>query len=162
MAIKISIVLLLIAGLCLGSIALAQEKAGVQDRLIGSTFKLIARSYVTMTDLKQLRKDMLGRLEGLSEEEIRIKYARIYAAVENLPAGVKTAYGVNEDMDKLRVVEKINSWDKKRICAFIDSIPDTLIAVEFRGYLYRGRQRIQNQNMIEQVRGFWNRIIEAK
>jgi hypothetical protein len=156
---RIRTLLLLLAGLCLGSIALAQEKTDLQDRLIGSTFKLIAKSYVTMTDLKQLRKNMLGRLEGMSEEELKIKYARTYAAVKSLPAGVKAAYGVNEDMNKLQVVNKINSWDKKRICGFIDSIPDTIIANEFRGYLDRRRQGIQKQNIVEQIKGFWNRIV---
>jgi hypothetical protein len=159
---KIITLLLLLAVLCLGSIALAQEKTDLQDKLIGSTFKLIAKSYVTMTDLKQLRKNALGRLEGMSEEELRVKYARTYASVGNLPAGVKVAYGVNEDITKLQAIEKINSWDKKRICGFIDSIPDTIIANQFRGYLDRRRQGIQKQNIIEQVRGFWNRIVEVK
>ncbi len=138
---------------------LAQEKIYIGDKLIGSTFKSLAKAYITVVDLKKLRKANIEKIKAMDEEKFKKRYAKVYLVINELPRKVKTTYGINETMTKEQVIRKINSWNKKKICGVIDSIPEELIVKYFKEYINKSKQHVKDSSLIEQVRSFWERII---
>lgn len=162
--IKKTVILLVGIGLFLQRYACAQENqdARMEDKIIASTFKNIAKAYVEVSDIQQLKKNNIEKMEKMDEDRFRTRYAKYYEAIRALPPGIKGAYGINEEMNKQQVIEKIKSLNKNEICVLIDAVPDEIIAQRFKEYLIVKKKKLEAQEstILEQVRNFWERIVK--
>lgn len=152
-------ILLLVAGLCFQSCIFAQENVSIEDKIIGSTFKTLAKAFAAMTDINKLKKNNIDRLNKMDEEKFRRRYAKVYEVIKDLPPKLKASFRVTEHMTKEQVIKNIESFDKNKIYETIDSIPDTIIAKEFKQYLREKKQEIQKSNVVEQINNFWDKMI---
>jgi len=153
-------ILLLILNLCFQSFVFAEGKVSAEDRIAGSTFKTLAKAFVAITDVNKLKKNNIDRLNKMNEEKFKKRYAGVYQVIKDLPAELKVSYGITEAMTKEQVIKNIESLDKKKIYEMIDSIPDAIITNQFKQYLGEKKQEIQKSNLVEQINGFWNKILE--
>jgi len=154
------IILLLILNLCFQSFIFAQEQVSVEDRIAGSTFKTLAKAFVVIVDINKLKKNNIDKLNKMNEDKFKKRYAGVYKIIKYLPAELKVRYGIIEGITKEQVIKNIESLDKKKIYEMIDSIPDAIIANQFKLYLSEKKQAIQKSNAVEQINKFWNKIIE--
>ncbi len=151
--------LLLILSLCFQGYIHAEERVSMEDRLIGSTFKTLAKAFVAVADINKLNKNNIDKLSKIDKYKFQSRYAKVYAVIKDLPYHLKTKYGITEHMTKEQVIKDIESLDKKRIYEIIDSIPDKIIANQFKQYLDNKKQGIQKSNMVKQINRFWNELI---
>lgn len=158
--IVVRIFFLLIMLLWFTSISHAQQKVSVEDRIIGSTFKTLAKAFVVVVDINKLKKCNIGKLNKMSEDKFQKRYAEVYDVLKDLPVNLKVSYGINAQMTKEQVIKHIESLDEKKIYEIIDSVPDTVIANQFKLYLRKKKEGIQKSNIVEQINKFWNKIIE--
>ncbi len=137
----------------------AQGEVSIEDRVIGSTFKTLAKGYVLTADIAELKRAQIEKLKSIEQEKFNERYARIYEVIKDLPYTLKAAYNISERMTPRQAVKDIESLDKAAIYAIIDSLPDKTIADEFRRYLSRMAQQEQKGNIIGQIKSFWDGII---
>jgi len=154
-----TVILLLITGLCFQSYLFAQEKVGTEDKVIGSTFKILAKAFILMADMDKLKKNNIEKLNKMGEEKFEKRYAKVYEVIKDLPSELKVSHGITEDMSKEQAIKNIASFDKKSIYETIDSVPDKIIATQFRQYLNEKKQEIQKSNLLEQINKFWSKMI---
>ncbi len=152
-------ILLLVTGLCFQSYVFAQKKVSVEDKIIGSTFKALAKVFVAMADMDKLKKNNIEKLSKMDEEKFRRRYAKVYEVIKDLPHKLRVSYGITQEMPKEQAIKNIGSFNKKKIYETIDSIPDTIIAQQFKQYLSEKKQEIQKSNLIEQVNKLWDEMI---
>ncbi|MDD5108028.1 MAG: hypothetical protein PHC29_00745 [Candidatus Omnitrophica bacterium] len=153
------IVLLLVIGSGFQSCAFAQDKVSLQDNAIGSTFKTLAKSFVVVMDIDKFKKDNISQINKLRPDKYKRKYAKVYEVIKELPHGTIAKYGIVEDMPREQLIKDIESLDKRQIYEAIDLIPNTIIAKEFKKYLVRKKQGIQESNLVKEVNAFWNKIL---
>ncbi len=149
-----------IIGLSFQSCAFAQEEVKVEDKIIGSIFKGLAKLYVASADLNQLKKDHIDKLNELDLEKFQNRYAKIYAVIKDWPPALKSNYRVTEHMTREQAIETIESVDKKKIYEMIDAVPDTVISKKFKNYLSQEKQEMQESGLAEQIKKFWNKMLE--
>jgi len=159
-SVGLNIVLLSIAGLCLWSPVFAQENISIEDRIIGSTFKVLAKGYVAITDINKLKENNIRRLNKMDEEKFQRHYVKTYPVIRDLPLSFKARYKISEHMTKQEVIQDIEELDKEKIYGIIDSLPDAFIANNFKQYLNKQRQKIQNSNIVGQINYCWDKIIK--
>jgi len=136
----------------------AEERVDFKDKLIASTFKTLAKTFVSTVDLDNLKRDNIRRINKMNEAKFRKKFTEIYAIIKDLPISIKLEYGIREDMTKEQVVKEIGSLNKAAIYRLIDQIPDTFITSQFRNYLVRGKQEIQQNNLAAQISKVWDKM----
>ncbi len=153
------VIFLLIFSLFLQGVVFAEAQNSVEDKIIGSTFKGIAKAYIMVVDWKQFKKDKIAMLQKMEEDKFRRRYAKTYAVMSELPKDLKITYGINENMNKEQAIKKINSLDKKKIYGIIDGVPDELIAKYFKEYLARRKQGVQSSDITGQLKDFLDRAI---
>lgn len=137
----------------------AVEKVSLQDKAIGSTFKVLAKGFVAVMDIDKFKKDNISQINKLRPDKYKRKYAKVYEALKELPSNLKIKHGIIEDMSREQLIRKIELLDKKKIYELINSIPNTLIAKEFKKYLNEKKQGIQESNIVKQVNEFWNKVL---
>lgn len=153
------IILILILSLCFQSFIFGEEKVGVGDKIVGSTFKTLAKAFVVTTDINKLKKNNIDKLNKMNEEKFKKRYAEVYKVIKDLPAKLKVSYGITKTITKEQIIKDIESLNKKNIYEIIDSIPDAIIAKQFKQYLSEKKQEIQKSNAVEQINKFWNKMI---
>lgn len=154
-------VFLLIAGLCsAGSVFAGQKARTLEDKIISSTFKTLVKAYVATADLDKLKQDGINKINKMDNDKFNRRYANIYNKVRDLPDNLKTEYKVTEHKRRKEAIEDIKSLHKQKIYKAIDSIPDKIIADNFRQYLSEKREELQKSNLAEQVNKIWNKIIQ--
>lgn len=154
------VILLLVMGLYFQSCVFAQEKVSVEDKIIGLTFKTLAKALVVTVDIGKFKKNNIDKLNKMDKEKFKRQYAKAYEAIKDLPSKLKISYGIAEDMPKEQVIKDIESLDKKKIYETIDYIPDTIIAKQFKKYLSEKKQEIQKSSLVEEINKFWNKMLE--
>jgi len=138
----------------------AQEKVSREDRLIGSTFKALAKVFLATADFDTLKKNNIGKLRKMDEAKFKKRYARVYEVIKDLPVELKVSYGVTEAMTKEQGIKNIETLDKDKAYKTIDSIPDTIIAEQFKKYLGEKKEEIQKSSLAKQINNFWDKMLE--
>jgi hypothetical protein len=154
-----SVILLLVIGLSFQSYAFAQEKVSLQDKIIGSTFKTLARGFVAVVDINKFKRDSIKLINKKRPEKYKKEYAKVYEVLNELPPELKTKYGIVENMSKEQVIKNIESLDKKKAYVLIDSVPNAIIAKEFKKYLREKKQEVQESNLVKEINKFWNKAV---
>lgn len=160
MSVKKKAILLLILFFCSRGNCSAKEKINLEDRIIGSTFKSLAKAFMVAVDWDKLKKANIDKLKKMDEEKFKKQYHKVYGELEGLPEGIKSDFKINAQMTKKEAIRNIKSLDKKKIYQIIDSIPDTFIAAQFKKYLGKGAGKLKKNNLVKQINKFWNEIIE--
>lgn len=62
-----------------------KEEAAFEDKIIGPTFRILAKTFVTLADINKLKKKNIKKLNKMSEENFRKRYAKAYEDIKNLP-----------------------------------------------------------------------------
>lgn len=153
------LVLLLIAGLYFNVYAFGQEEPRMEDRLISSTFKTLGKTFVLMSDIKKLKKDNIAKLSNMDDDKFRMRYAKVYEIVKALPDNLRSRYKISEDMPKEQAIRDIRSLDKDKLYQIIDSVPDKIIADQFRLRLRYRKQNGQKESLITQIYKYWNELM---
>jgi hypothetical protein len=153
-----TVILLLVTGLCFQSYVFAKEKFGFEDMIIGLTFKTLAKAFVATEDIDKLKKNNIEKLNKMDEEKFKKRYAKIYEAIKDLPSDLKVSYGITEHMSKEQAIKNIELLDKKKIYETVDSVPDTIIAKQFKQYLSEKKQEIEKSNIVEHINKLWDKM----
>ena len=151
-------VLFLILSLCFQGFLLAEEKTSVGDRIIGSTFKTLAKAFVVTVDIDALKKNNINKLKGMKEDKFKQRYAGVYEVIKDLPANLKVNYGIRENMTREQAIKNLEVLDKKKIYAIIDAVPDVIIAQQFKQYLSEKKHGLEESNVVEEINKFWQKI----
>ena len=152
------IVILIAILITLALTCFAQENISTADRIIGSTFKVLAKGFVEIADINKL-KNNIDRINKMSEDKFKKRYTEAYKVIKDLPPELKLRYGITEATTKEQIIKDIDSLDKSKIYEIIDSIPDEIIAKQFKQYLSEKKEEIQKSNIVEQINKFWNKMI---
>jgi len=153
--------LLLIAGLFFNNYAFAQESPiSLEDKIIGSTFKALARTFVFMVDINKLRKDNIAKLNKMDNDKFRKRYAKVYKVIKDLPYSLRYRYKINEYTTKEQAIMDVESLDKDEIYQIIDAVPDDTIACQFKQHLRYKKQTVQKDNLITQINNYWNDLLK--
>jgi hypothetical protein len=136
-----------------------QENPGIDEILIGATFKALAKVFVLNTDIDKLKKDTIDKLNKMDNDKFRKRCAKVYGSIKDLADFLKVKFGIAQYMPKGRIIKDIESLSKKEICETIDSIPNRIIVREFYKYLKEKKVEALESNIIEQVNRLWNKII---
>ena len=152
-------IMILMLAANLQSPVLALDKVSLQDRVIGSTFKALARRFVAVLDFDKFKKDNINRINNIPSDKFKIKYAQVYETLKDLPPELKTKYGITENMSKEQVIKDIELSDKKSIYESINAVPDTFIVKEFKKYLNQKKQDTRKADLVKEINVFWNKIL---
>jgi len=150
----------LILNLCFPGFLLAEGKTSVGDQIIGSTFKTLAKAFVVTADIPALQQNNINKLKKMNGEKFKQRYAKIYEVIKDLPDNLKVSYGIKEDMTQEQVIQSLKILDKKKIYAVIDAVPDEIIAKQFKQYLNRKKQAIEQSSVVEEMNKIWRKIIK--
>ena len=130
----------------------------VEEKLIGSTFKTLAKAFVATTNLDELKQGNMLKLISMDTGKFKTKYRKVYPFIKDLPSDIRQQYGIQEDMSKDQAIKNINSIDKKRAYGLIDSIPDTTIASIYEKYCGEIAKQIQKNNIIQEIHQVWSNL----
>jgi hypothetical protein len=144
--------------LCLHGLALAAENVTAQDRIVGGTFKTMAKAYIAASDIRQLKENNVKRIESMREDWFEKKYAEVYKVIKDLPPQLKKKYGIKEDMTKAQVIAVIRSLDKKQVYAIIDQVPDPMITEQFNAQFSQKEGDPQN-SLTDRIGSIWNKVV---
>lgn len=153
-------ILSLALSLCLQHNCLAKEEISLEDKIIGSTFKTLAKAFVALNDIGKLKKENIDKINKMDEDKFKKRYSQVYKVIKNLPDNLKSAFKISVQMSKEEVIKNMESLDKQKLYKVIDSIPDTFIASQFKRYLNDKKQELQKSNVVEQISKFWDKIME--
>lgn len=131
-----------------------EKKVAAEDALIGSTFKTLAKLFISA----QNKDRLMEKLNRMDEQKFQRRYARVYPVIKDAPA-IVNHYGFKEKTPKPEVISKIKGMDKKDMLAAVDAIPDKAIARQFKLYLLEKKQSLQKSGSVEQITEIWNRLI---
>jgi len=149
---------LLVSVCCCGSLW-AAENDGMDVRVIGATFKTLAKGYVATADIERLKAGKIARIEKMKKEWFAAKYAEVYPLLSELPPRLKTKYGVTEGMTKTRAEEIIRGLDRKKMYEIIDNVPDRLVAEQFREQLRKDGQA--GGTLQDKIGRIWSKAVAA-
>lgn len=133
------------------------EKTTLTDNIIGSAFKSLAKAFIATADIEKIKKNNAEKLKKMDEARFRKRYEKVYNIIKDC-ASLTEAYGLDKDLTKQQAIEKINSLDKKGACKIVDSVPNSLIANQFKLYLNEKKQEIEKSNLSLQIQRLWKKI----
>lgn len=155
--------LFLLFNLCFQSHLFAAQKINAVDKIVGSTFKTLAKAFVAASDINALKKNNIAKINKMTEEKFRKRYDKVYAVLKGFPDKLKADYGINQAMTKEQAIKSIELLDKDKAYTAIDFIPDEIIAAEFKRYLVVKGGQIQKSSLIKQINNLWRKIsVKAK
>jgi hypothetical protein len=136
----------------------AQKTKEFKEFIVGTAVKLFAKGYVAATDIDKIKETNITKLRKMDDQEFVNKYKAIYSDMKGLPQDVKTAYGIDEKMDRFTAITKIQSAGKKDLYTIIDSIPDAFIAKHFDSYIGEKGFDMNKFPSKREIMSFWNDI----
>ena len=153
------IILVLVIGLGFQSCVFAVEKVNLQDNLIGSTFKSLAKGLVLVINVDKFKKDTISKLNKLNPDKYKRKYALVYETIKELPSELRIKYEIIENMPKEQLIKSVESLDKKKIYTLINAIPNAIIAKEFKKYLFKKKQGVKDSSLVKDINEFWDKVL---
>ncbi|MEE8317827.1 MAG: hypothetical protein V3S13_02830 [Candidatus Omnitrophota bacterium] len=132
MRIKIA---LLLAGILFFQNSASLEASTIKEKVVGKTIKTVVRITLLTTNIKKVKKKLVGKLEAIEDGEFKERYARFYELVKDLPPDIKATYEVAPNMTRDQMIKNIESVDKKEIYKIIRSISDKTTTELFEEYL---------------------------
>lgn len=128
-------IVLLLAGIFFFQGTVFAEAATIGEKMVGKTIKAVVRIAVATTNIEKTKKKLVKKLELMDDEKFRVRYAKSYELLKDMPPDIKAAYKVTPHMTKEQMIKNIESADKKQIYEIINSTPDKTVADLFKEYL---------------------------
>ena len=144
--------------LCFHGFAVAAEKVAVQDRVVGGTFKTMAKAYIAAADIGPLKENNIKRIESMREDWFKQKYAEVYQVIGELPPEVRAKYRVKDGMTKREAIALIRSLDKKDMYEIIDKVPDPAIARQVNAR-FSSKEGGDKEGLMERVGAIWQKVV---
>lgn len=155
---KNRVILFIVASIFFHSAAFAESRTSAEYKLIGATFKALAKAFIAVSDIDKLKMDNIAKIETMDDAKFRKEYAKFYAVMWDLPPSIKTEYKISENMSTEQVVKLVSALDKKKSYELIDSMQDATIANEFKKYLRENKEDMQKLNLMQQINNLWQKI----
>ena len=152
------LVCVLALGLCFQGSVLAAEQVTVQERVVGGTFKTMAKAYIATADIRQLKDKNIKRVESMRDDWFAKKYAEVYKVIKDLPPQLKAKYRIKEGMSKAQVIAVIRSLDKKQIYEIIDQVPDPMISQQFNAQ-FSQKDGEPKENLTDRIGRIWGKVV---
>ncbi len=146
--------------LCLYVKAWAGEDVSLQDRMVGGTFKTMAKAYIATADVQVLKEKNIKRIEIMREDWFERQYADVYKVIKDLPPRIKDKYRIKAGMTKAEAVTVIRSLDKRQINTIIDAIPDPVIAGQFNEQ-WRSEGDGTKGDLMGRIQMIWGKVMAA-
>ena len=135
-----------------------KPKANAMDKIISSTLKVLAKTYVKTANLEDIKKKNIKKIERKSDEKFRVQFEKIYAEIKDTP--LEEILDLSPMATKEDVVKRINKLTKKEFYKVIDSIPDYLIGQKVKEYFdSHNKDGSDKRTTVKDVKSLWNRII---
>ncbi|MDD5668630.1 MAG: hypothetical protein PHE58_01170 [Candidatus Omnitrophica bacterium] len=144
-----------------GEGTLPPETVSVNDKIISSLFKSLVKTYITAIDFNKLKNSQISALKVMEEKKFKKRYGSIFRMIKKYPS-IGEKFGLRENMNRQDAIALIKSFDKSKMCALVDSVPDEAIAGKFKSYLSR-RPEVEDtegESLLERVNGFWINVRE--
>ena len=154
------IMLVLMMCFCFQGLSIAQEKVTVQDRIVGGTFKNMARAYIAATDIEKLKDKNIKRIRSMRKDWFEKQYAEVYLVIKDLPPQLREKYRVRPDMTKGQAIAIIRSRDKKQVYEIIDQVPDPMISQQFNAQ-FTHEDGQAKAGLMDRVRVIWAKVLAA-
>ena len=136
----------------------AAEKPTTEERLVGGTFKALAKAYVATANIEDLKAKNIRRIEVMKPERFQTKYAEVYAVAKALPPKIKAKYGFTEQMTKAEAVRIVRTLDRPKLYEIIDNVPDAVIAEKFFERQGQGGPSDEGKNLMESIGKAWEKL----
>lgn len=136
----------------------AISKPSVSDKIIGATFKMLAKSFVRVMDIEKLKKNNIAKIEKMNEGKFEKRRSKIYSFTKNLPENIRKSYAITPDVSRQEVITQIKLMDKRAFYEIIDKVPDQVIAGYFRQEILEGKEKLAKSNTVEEIRKFWSKV----
>jgi len=136
--------------------AYAQEHAGLNEKVIGMAFRTVMRVFVMASDIEQLKKNNIIKVNAMDDEEFIAKRARVYDLAKDLPESMKKEYGISADITKAQAVKDIEKLDKNQVYRIIDGLSNKSLARMFK----KARGRKAEKSHEADVNSFWEHLTE--
>lgn len=131
------------------------------DKVIGSTFRGLARTFVAMTDINKLRDNSITKVEKMSDGKFNKKYAKAYDILKDLPEDIKLQYAITEQMTRQQAIANMKNLNKKEMYKLINAIPNNLIANAFySNFKQENNVTVKKETMVERVENAWQSMMQ--
>lgn len=124
------------------------------DAVIAVPFKTLAKALVGQDGIRRLS----ARIEAMDEAEFSARYSEAYGMLASVP-GLQSSYGLKEDMTRNEMLAVLKTWDGRKACALIDSIPDSRIRAKFNDYLAYAQEHGAGTDPLKQIQVLWGRVV---
>jgi hypothetical protein len=157
MTMKKKLPIAVVIGVCLLLCQNISQAQTVQDRLISSTFKALAKTYISTSDFNKLKENTLQCLAQIDTESFHQKYPRTLQLINDSPALTKQ-FGLRSDMSVAQARAFIKSLDKKKVSALIDAVPDQVVSRHVMEDISRASKSVNSKNIMDQVSAVWGNL----
>ncbi len=124
------------------------EKDNAEIKFIGFVFRILAKGLITAADIGQLKINSIDKINKMDEGSFHARYLDIYEHLHDCHFFTSN-YGLRENMTREEAIEKIRLLDRQKMYAIVDALPDTVIANEFKRYLYKNKMETPKADEIE-------------
>ena len=153
------IVIIYILTLGLTATAFAADNPTTEERLVGGTFKTLAKAYVATLNVEDLKAKNIKRIESMKPEWFSRKYAEVYGVAKELPPKIKAKYRITERMTKNEAISIVETLDKPKLYELIDNVPDPVIAEKFFDHL-PGDGSKSGGNLMDSIGQAWDKLVK--
>ena len=137
----------------------SSDGLSASDRIIASTFKTLAKAYVATNDFTKLKNEAVVKIGKMEPAEFDNNYQDAYQVFKALPSGLKSKYSISDATTKKQAISDVRSLSKGDLYKIIDSIPDEVIANEFKNQISKENRQIQDGNLMGEITRLWKRVV---
>lgn len=130
------------------------EKESFGEAAVGTTLKVMAKTYVTAMDLKKFKKRHAERIEQMDEQSFRAAYNNTLTIVKYSPK-LRSDFGLAEDLGREEALERLRKLDKKTLCRMIDAVPDKTLIAKFKAFSSRHSDELAGKDIAAQLQIGW-------
>jgi hypothetical protein len=140
--------LIFLPTVCPAAQASPEHSDDTRDTLIAVVFRIVAKGFVAAVDLDKLKQGMAARISKTDEAYFHARYMDVYEHVREQPLFTR-AYGLQSDLTRAQAIAELQSYDKPKLYAFIDAVPDVVITNEFKRYLWKKKEQVPSGNSVD-------------
>jgi len=130
----------------------------LSDYAIAATIKTLAKAFVQMVDLEQLRTKHIKSLSRMTEAKFQKRYIEIYDIVKDIPPPLRVKYGITEHLSRKEAMRGIGHLDRTDLVQIIDGIPDEVVIKYVKIYIKKNVDQAKDQIDLWQIDSLWKKI----
>jgi hypothetical protein len=134
-----------------------EESTWLGDKMIASSVRVMAKTYVRTTNLKKLKRTHIERIKQQDDDTFHTYYTHTLDVIKNSPR-LKGEFALDENMSRQQAMERLQKIDKDTLCRIIDAVPDSVIAVRFRAYTASRNDELKGKDVTQRIETGWKSI----